>query len=465
MEAPAPGRQACRSAGRLTITQRHHRARRARAHAAIRRSSSYANLSLLPLSTALAQNDKPVPVNVFNPPAWPTLSLNSNQQPSCAFWTPAGKAPEYFCAAGIANIGYDADTSLCTPLGCAGFALRAIHVDPQTGNVSAGPPTIKAQSVALPVNPDVLECTPLQDQFGTSKIGCLLRNDPGPTQTSFVHSVTWDGTSWGNPTVILNGFSFNFVSNFSCAPWVGSTAHPKNITCFALAKFENDGPADSVRILHWTWDGVTWNPPATATGTHFEVSPIAGISASRLICNSPAPDRFACFLHSPAGGAFVNELTADGSNWTQSNGLAWSSTPHQFGQLIAGLSTPPTCLAAQSASNAPARNDCFIGDNGVPVDPPINWGWLYWVPDDNSRNFAVAMTERFQISDPPSCVQWAVGQIECNRYELPRLQRSACASVAVRHPVLTQGLDDVWNVGMGVAQEFLGLAALPWWSK
>lgn len=37
------GRQARRSAGRLTITQRHHRARRARAHAAIRRSSSYAN--------------------------------------------------------------------------------------------------------------------------------------------------------------------------------------------------------------------------------------------------------------------------------------------------------------------------------------------------------------------------------------------------------------------------------------
>jgi hypothetical protein len=43
MEAPAPGRQVRRSAGRLTITQRHHRARRARAHAAIRRSSSYAN--------------------------------------------------------------------------------------------------------------------------------------------------------------------------------------------------------------------------------------------------------------------------------------------------------------------------------------------------------------------------------------------------------------------------------------
>jgi hypothetical protein len=370
-------------------------------------------LSLLPLSTAFAQNDKPVPINVFNPPAWPTLSLNSNQQPSCAFWTPAGKAPEYFCATGIANIGYDVDTSLCTPLGCAGFALRAVHVDPQTGNVSAGPPTIKAQSVALPVNPDVLACTPLQDQFGTNKISCLLRNDPGPAQASFIHSVIWDGNSWGNPTVILNGFSFNFVSNFSCVPWVGSTAHPKNVTCFALATFENDGPANSVRILHWTWDGMTWNPPATATGTQFEVSPIAGISASRLSCNSPAPDQFACFVHSPAGGAFVNELTADGSNWTQSNGLAWSSTPHQFGQLIAGLSTPPTCLAAQSASNAPARNDCFIGDNGVPVDPPINWGWLYWVPDDNSRNFAVAMTERFQISDPPSCVQWAASQIEC----------------------------------------------------
>jgi hypothetical protein len=42
MEAPAPSRQARRSAGCLTFTQRHHRARRARAHASIWRSSSYA---------------------------------------------------------------------------------------------------------------------------------------------------------------------------------------------------------------------------------------------------------------------------------------------------------------------------------------------------------------------------------------------------------------------------------------
>ena len=37
--------------------------------------------------------------------------------------------------------------------------------------------------------------------------------------------------------------------------------------------------------------------------------------------------------------------------------------------------------------------------------------------------------------------------------------------VAGRHPVLTHGLDDVRNVGMGVAQEFLGLAAFAWRSK
>ncbi|MGY4287010.1 hypothetical protein ACVWXO_006230 [Bradyrhizobium sp. LM2.7] len=47
MEAPAPSRQARRSAGRLIFTQRHHRARRARAHASIRRSSSYAYLRLV----------------------------------------------------------------------------------------------------------------------------------------------------------------------------------------------------------------------------------------------------------------------------------------------------------------------------------------------------------------------------------------------------------------------------------
>lgn len=42
MEAPAPRRHARRSAGRLIFTQCHHRARRARAHASIKRSSSYA---------------------------------------------------------------------------------------------------------------------------------------------------------------------------------------------------------------------------------------------------------------------------------------------------------------------------------------------------------------------------------------------------------------------------------------
>ena len=42
MEAPASGRQPHRSASRLTCTHRHHRTRRARAHASIRRSSSYA---------------------------------------------------------------------------------------------------------------------------------------------------------------------------------------------------------------------------------------------------------------------------------------------------------------------------------------------------------------------------------------------------------------------------------------
>jgi hypothetical protein len=42
MEAPAPSRKARRSAGRLTFTQSHHSARRARAQASIRRSSSYA---------------------------------------------------------------------------------------------------------------------------------------------------------------------------------------------------------------------------------------------------------------------------------------------------------------------------------------------------------------------------------------------------------------------------------------
>lgn len=43
MEASAPSRQARRSASRLTFTQRYHRAVRARAHASIWRSSSYAH--------------------------------------------------------------------------------------------------------------------------------------------------------------------------------------------------------------------------------------------------------------------------------------------------------------------------------------------------------------------------------------------------------------------------------------
>lgn len=46
MEAPAPSGQACRS-GRLIFKKRHHRARRARAHTSIGRSSSYASVVFL----------------------------------------------------------------------------------------------------------------------------------------------------------------------------------------------------------------------------------------------------------------------------------------------------------------------------------------------------------------------------------------------------------------------------------
>lgn len=44
-----------------------------------------------------------------------------------------------------------------------------------------------------------------------------------------------------------------------------------------------------------------------------------------------------------------------------------------------------------------------------------------------------------------------------NRYELPRLRKSASACVADRHPVLARGLDGRWNIGVGVAQK------VPWW--
>jgi hypothetical protein len=48
-----------------------------------------------------------------------------------------------------------------------------------------------------------------------------------------------------------------------------------------------------------------------------------------------------------------------------------------------------------------------------------------------------------------------------NRHELPRAPWSAGTGVAGPHPVLAHGLDDRRNIGVGVAQKFLGLAALP----
>ena len=53
-----------------------------------------------------------------------------------------------------------------------------------------------------------------------------------------------------------------------------------------------------------------------------------------------------------------------------------------------------------------------------------------------------------------------------NRHELPRRQQqSAGARVADRHPVLAYGLDDRWDVGVGVPQKFLGCGPLPWRSE
>ena len=41
----------------------------------------------------------------------------------------------------------------------------------------------------------------------------------------------------------------------------------------------------------------------------------------------------------------------------------------------------------------------------------------------------------------------------------PRSQQSASARVSDRHPELAHGFHDGWDIGVGVAQEFLGLAA------
>jgi len=50
---------------------------------------------------------------------------------------------------------------------------------------------------------------------------------------------------------------------------------------------------------------------------------------------------------------------------------------------------------------------------------------------------------------------------ERNRHEHPRRQQSASACVAGRHPVFVHGLDDRWDIGVGVAQKFFGLWILP----
>ena len=52
-----------------------------------------------------------------------------------------------------------------------------------------------------------------------------------------------------------------------------------------------------------------------------------------------------------------------------------------------------------------------------------------------------------------------------NRYEVPRRPQSTRAGVAGGHPVLAHGLDDGWNIAVGVAQKFPSLAAPPRWSE
>ena len=56
-------------------------------------------------------------------------------------------------------------------------------------------------------------------------------------------------------------------------------------------------------------------------------------------------------------------------------------------------------------------------------------------------------------------------QFKRNRYEVPRGPQSARAGVAGGHPVLAHGLDDGWNIAVGVAQKFPSLAAPPRWSE
>ena len=59
-----------------------------------------------------------------------------------------------------------------------------------------------------------------------------------------------------------------------------------------------------------------------------------------------------------------------------------------------------------------------------------------------------------------SVVPLATSSNGSNRHERPRRRQSASACVADRHPILAHGLDDRWDIGVGVAQKFFGLGAL-----
>ena len=369
-----------------------------------------------PLNLSLAQPKNPVPLV---PPAWPTLAVNANKEPSCVFWTPpvTGAKPEYFCAVIVADPEQDEDTNNRA----ATAVLLAVRIDPATGTVSVGPNGL-TRSIILSQKPDGIACTVIPPVLGHPRtVQCLYDS---------VQRVGWDGTTWWSVTIGINNTAIQgpgpdqpVTSNMSCVPWIGSAT----TTCFGVESvFLPDGSLNGYQVNQWTKNGtVDWAKPS-ANPKSGDLVPTGPPDPNRgpLVCSTTAPAQFACVL---IANQKLFQVTGN-ANSTM-DGITWSSGPTPF--VAAGVNTGQACITFPSSTATPARTDCFFGDGGLITAPPVPFPCdfgphgqllnckkgppvgLFWAPDNGSRPVQMAMIEKFFLKAAPSCIGWSAGQIEC----------------------------------------------------
>jgi hypothetical protein len=292
---------------------------------------------------------------------WSTLATNVRGVPSCIYYEPTADQREFFCGYVLASPQYEQPTP-------GAYQFRGVRVT-RTGTVTVLPGGVPT----LPSWPryESPACVHVGGVAVDSLALSSILNTPGTLTT--LHRFHWNGTAWETATTIDQHQSS--IEGLTCV-----TFSPIESRCLALSY--SSGMANTLDLLEWVWNGVTWSSGQLVGGR------ISVAKEPRLSCVPRSGNQIDCFVRASIRGNRFALRTI-----TFRNG-SWSGRWREVGQNY--LTTDPSCVTT-SAQGV----NCFFGTGTDLVHIYFRGGvWRTEVPFQRKDGLGLDYRR-------PSCVAWS----------------------------------------------------------